>query len=186
MLHKRSLTRDVLFMAATGTLILSSLFAPNVAQLLKPLMRWRKNWDKIDKRRIGDAIKRLNNKRLIELVEKGNSIHIKITARGKNLLKRFDYDDLELSRAKRWDKKWRMVIFDIPEKNKKERNALSEKLKDMGQYPLQESVFIYPYDCQNEIDFICEFLSISRFVNYCTIESIDKKEGDLREFFNLI
>ena len=63
MLHKRSLTRDVLFMAASGTLILSSLFAPNVAQLSKPLMRWRKNWDKIDKRRVGDAIKRLNNKR---------------------------------------------------------------------------------------------------------------------------
>ncbi|HAV65878.1 TPA: CRISPR-associated endonuclease Cas2 [Patescibacteria group bacterium] len=186
MLHKKSLTRDVLFMAASGTLILSSLFAPNVAQLLKPLMRWRRNWDKMDRRRIYNAIERLNKKRLIELIEKGDKIHIKITANGKNLLKRFDYDDLELLKAKRWDKKWRLVIFDIPEKKKKERNALSEKLKDMGLYPLQESVFIYPYDCQDEIDFICEFLSINRFVNYCTIESIDKREGDLREFFNLI
>ncbi len=186
MLHKRSLTRDVLFMAATGTLVLSSLFAPNVAQLLKPLMRWRRNWDKMDRRRIYNAIERLNKKRLIELVEKGDQIHIKITANGKNLLKRFDYDDLELLKAKKWDKKWRLVIFDIPEKNKKERLAISKKLKDIGFYPIQKSVFIYPYDCRDEVDFICEFLSISRYVNYCVVEFLDKKEGDLRRFFNVL
>src|SRR3989338_5553847 len=186
MLHKRSLTRDVLFIAASGTLILSSLFAPNVAKLLKPLMRWRRNWDKMDRRRIYNAIERLNKKRLIELVEKGDQILIKITANGKNLLKRFDYDDLELLKTKKWDKKWRLVIFDIPEKKKKERLAISKKLKDIGFYPMQKSVFIYPYDCRDEIDFICEFLSISRYVNYCVVEFLDKNEGDLRSFFNVL
>lgn len=186
MLYNKSLTREILFMAASGTLILSSLFAPNAAQLLKPLLRWRKNWGKIDKRRIDDAIKRLNSKRLIELAEKGDEVYVKITANGKNLLRRFDYDDLELSKARTWNRKWHLVIFDIPEKKKRERKALSEKLKDLGLYPLQESVFIYPYNCRDEIDFICEFFSISRYVNYCIIESIDKKEGDLRRFFNLI
>ncbi len=186
MLYKKSLTREVLFMAASGTLILSSLFAPNAAQLLKPLIRWRKNWDKIDKRRIYDAVKRLNNKRLIELVEINGQIYIRTTTNGKNLLKRFDYDNLELLKNKTWDKKWRLIIFDIPEKKKRERNVLSEKLKDFGLYPLQESVFIYPFDCRNEIDFVCEFLSISRYVNYCIIESLDKREGDLCRFFKLL
>ena len=186
MLYNKSLTREILFMVASGTLILSSLFAPNAAQLLKPLLRWRKNWNKIDKRRINDAIKRLNSKRLIELTEKGGKVYVEITANGKNLLRRFDYDDLRLLKAGTWNRKWHLIIFDIPEKKKRERTALSEKLKDLGLYPLQESVFIYPYDCCDEIDFICEFLSISRYVNYCIIESIDKKEGDLRRFFNLL
>lgn len=186
MLYKKSLTREILFMAASGTLIISSLFAPNVAQLLKPLMRWRKNWDKIDKRRIYDAIRRLNHKRLIELEERSGNVYLKVTTNGKNLLKRFDYDDLELLRDKNWDKKWRLIIFDIPEKKKKERNALFKKLKDLGLYHLQESVFIYPYNCQNEIDFICEFLSVSRYVNFCTMDSIDKREGDLRRFFEIL
>lgn len=186
MLHRKSLTREILFIAASGTLILSSLLAPNVAKLLKPLMRWRKNWDQIDRRRIYDAVKRLNNKRLIELVEKNDKIYIKITVDGKNLIKRFDYDDIDLSKNKRWDRKWRLVIFDIPEKNKKERLAFSKKLKDIGFYPLQESVFIYPYDCRDEIDFICEFLSIGRYVNYCVVASLDKKEGDLRRFFDIL
>jgi len=78
-----------------------------------------------------------------------------------------------------------MVIFDIPEKKSKERRALSMKLKELGFYPLQESVFIYPYDCSDEIDFVCGFLEIDRYVNYCIVDSLNKKEGDLRKFFEL-
>lgn len=185
MLRGKSLTREVLFMTLAGPVILSSLFLPNAPLLLKPLIKWRKNWDKIDRRRIYDAVKRLNNKRLIELVEKNDKLYIKITDNGRKLLRNFDYDYLELQRLKKWDKKWRLVVFDIPDKKKKERRAFSKKLKDIGFYPMQESVFIYPYDCCDEVDFICEFLSISRYVNYCLIESLEKREGDLRRVFGL-
>ena len=185
MLRGKSLTKEILFIAAAGPIILSSLFLPNAAQMLKTLIKWRKNWDKIDRRLIYNAVKRLNQKRLVELVEKDNKLYIKITSNGKKVIKNFDYDNIELEKPKTWDKKWRLVIFDIPDKKKKERRALSKKLKDIGFYALQESVFVYPYDCRDEIDFICEFLSINRFVNYCTVESVDKREGDLRKIFNL-
>ena len=184
-LRKKSLARIVLFMAITGPVLLSSLFAPNAIQILKPLIKWRKNWDKIDRRRMHEAIKRLNQKRLIELVEKSGGLHIKITTGGKRLIRSFDYDNLILPKPKKWDKKWRLVIFDIPNVKNKERRALSKKLKDIGFYPLQESVFIYPYDCRDEIDFICEFLLINHHINYCIVESLDKREGDLRKIFNL-
>ena len=185
MLRGKSLTREILFIAAAGPVVLSSLFLPNAAQMLKPLIKWRKNWDKIDRRLIYNAVRRLNQKRLVELVGKGDKLYIKITNNGKKIIKNFDYDDIELAKPKTWDKKWRLVIFDIPDKKQKERRALSKKLKDIGFYALQESVFVYPYDCCDEIDFICEFLSISRFVNYCIVESVYKREGDLREIFNL-
>jgi len=185
MLRGRSLSKEILFMAAAGPIILSSLFLPNAAQMLKPLIKWRKNWNKINRYRIYEAINRLNQKRLIELIERNNKLYIKITANGKNLIKNFDYDNLELPQPKVWDKKWRLVIFDIPDKKRKERQAFSKKLKDLGFYPLQESVFVYSYDCCNEIDFICEFLLISHYVNYCVVETLDKREGDLRRFFNL-
>ncbi len=185
MLRGKSLTREILFIAAAGPILLSSLFVPNAVQILKPFVKWRKNWDKIDRRLIHNAIKRLNQKRFIELVDKTGELYIKITENGKKLTRNFDYDDLKLPKLKKWDKKWRLVIFDIPEKKNKERHALSVKLKDLGFYPIQESNYIYPYDCRDEIDFICEFLSINRYVNYCLVESLDKREGDLRQFFNL-
>ena len=184
-IRNESLTAEVLFIAAAGPIILASLFLPNAPQMLKPLIKWHKNWGKIKRKRIYEAINRLNQKRLIELTQKGDSLYIEITENGKRLIKNFDYDNIELPSPKKWDKKWRLVIFDIPEKKNKERRALSVKLKDLGFYPLQESVFIYPYDCHNEIDFVCEFLSINRYVNYCLVESLDKREGDLRKFFNL-
>ncbi|MEK6879451.1 MAG: hypothetical protein AABY22_07590, partial [Nanoarchaeota archaeon] len=141
MLRGKSLTREILFMVAASPIILSSLFLPNAPLLLKPLIKWRKNWDKIDRRLIHNAVRRLNQKRLIELIQKGDKLYMKITKNGSNLIKSFDYDDLILPRSKKWDKKWRLVIFDIPEKKSKERHTLSIKLKDLGFYPLQKSVF---------------------------------------------
>lgn len=185
MLRGKSLSKEILFMAAAGPIILASLFLPNAAIMLKPLIKWRKNWGKVNKFRLYEAINRLNKKRLIELVERNSKLYIGITENGKKIVKNFDYDNLELPQSKVWDKKWRLVVFDIPDKKKKERRAFSKKLKDIGFYPMQESVFIYPYDCRDEIDFICEFLSISWYVNYCLIESLYKKEGDLYRFFNL-
>ena len=185
MFRGKSLTREILFMAITGPIVLSSLFLPNASQMLKPLVKWQKNWGKVDRRRIYEAIGRLNKKRLINLIEKGNDTYIEITENEKKLIKQFDYENIELPKNKKWDKKWRLVVFDIPEKNKKERFAFSEKLKTLGFYPLQKSVFIYPYDCRNEIDFICNFMSIDRYVNYCIIEFLGKREGDLRYIFGL-
>jgi len=185
MIHKKSLTADILLMTVAGPIILASLFLPNAPLILKPLIKWHKNWGKIKRQRIYEAIRRLNKKRLVELEQKGNNLYLKITEDGKKLIKNFDYDNIELSNHKKWDKKWRMIIFDVPEKKNKERRALSIKLKDLGFYPLQESVFIYPHNCRDEIDFICNFLSIDNYVNYCVVDMLDKKEGDLRRFFNL-
>lgn len=182
----KSLTREVLFMLIAGPVVLSSFFLPNAPQILKPLIKWRKNWGKNDRKRIYEAIRRLNQKRLVELIEKGDGLYIKITDSGKQLVKNFDYDNLQLPRLKKWDKKWRLIIFDIPNEKRKERQVFSKKLKEIGFYPLQESVFIYPYECRDEVDFICEFLLISRHVNYCLVESLDKREGDLRKIFDLI
>jgi len=181
----KSLTREILFMLAAGPIILSSFFLPNAPQMLKPLIKWRKNWDKINSKRIYEAIRRLNQKRFVELIEKGDKLYIEITDSGKRLVKNCDYDNLQLPKLKKWDKKWRLIIFDIPNEKRRERQTFSTKLKEIGLYPLQKSVFIYPYECRDEVDFICEFLSISRYVNYCVVDSLDKREGDLCRIFDL-
>ena len=96
MLHKKSLSAEILFIIAASPIILASLFLPNAALILKPLIKWHKNWDKIKRQRINEAIKRLNQKRLIEMIEKNDKLYIKITENGKKVIKSFDYDDIKL------------------------------------------------------------------------------------------
>ena len=79
---------------------------------------------------------------------------------------------------------WRMVIFDIPEKRKKARNAINFKLKELGFYPIQKSTFIFPYECKNEIDFIGEHFFARKYISYIIAKYIDD-EKKLRKLFNL-
>ena len=86
---------------------------------------------------------------------------------------------------KQWDKKWRIVIFDIPEKLKKSREILRFQLKRLNFYELQKSVFVLPYSCKDEIEYIIEFYGIRRFVRFIVAESIDN-ELHLKKHFNLL
>ena len=71
---------------------------------------------------------------------------------------------------------FRSVIFDIPETKKKAREALRNKLKELGFKELQKSVLVLPYECEDEIDFIVEIFEIRRFVRFMRVNSFTNDE----------
>ena len=116
-------------------------------------------WQKINNRSLHAAIKKLYQSKIVTYKEnKDKTITLVLTENGKEKTLIYDLDSIKLQQQDKWDGLWRIVIFDVPERFKKGRNALSSKLKQLGLYPLQKSVFIYPYECKDEIDFIVEFL----------------------------
>lgn len=80
----------------------------------------------------------------IEKVEKNGDIYIRVTSQGEKRVQR-DFPILHLQK-KSWDGKWRMIMFDIQELEKRKREDLRRKLKELGFGMLQESVFITPHD----------------------------------------
>ncbi len=88
------------------------------------------------------------------------------------------------SRGK-WDKKWRVIIFDIPQELHKERVKFRQKLKSLGFFMLQKSVFIFPYFCKEEIGDICVRLGVSDYVDILVAESAGSQEKELLKVFNL-
>lgn len=80
----------------------------------------------------------------IEKVEKNGNIYIRVTSQGEKRIQR-DFPILHLQK-KSWDGKWRMIMFDIQELEKRKREDLRRKLKELGFGMLQESVFITPHD----------------------------------------
>ncbi len=84
----------------------------------------------------------------------------------------------------KWDNHWRLVFFDVPEKKRKIRDAIRDKLRDLGFYEFQHSVFIFPYPCRDEINFTIEVLDARPYVAYAEIKNLTP-DAKLRLHFKL-
>ena len=69
-----------------------------------------------------------------------------------------------------------MIIFDIPEKKKSARDSLREKLKELGCIKLNDSVWVYPYPCQEEIDFVANYWKVGKYVHFVLAKDITNRE----------
>jgi DNA-binding transcriptional regulator PaaX len=105
-----------------------------------------------------------------------NSISVSLTERGALRAINFSFRRLN-DKKEKWDGKWRMVAFDIPESHRKGRNALNYRLKMGGFYEMQESIFLYPYDCKKEIDAFVKLFKIEKYVRFGLLDFIDGQDG---------
>lgn len=174
--------KKVLLFLEAG-LVLGLTYRPDT--YFKVLKSVRKEWQKINKKSLHQAIKNLYKSKLIESREDNDgSVIMKLTDRGKLVTFRYNIDKLRLPKFKNWDGFWRIVLFDIPETKKQARDALSFKLKQLGFYPLQKSVFVYPHDCKKEMDFLIEFFELRPYVRFLTVKETDI-DLHLKDIFGL-
>ena len=146
----------------------------------------RKEWRNINRRALNRAIHSLYKSRLVDSVDyKDGTTTLVLTERGRKKILTYQIDKITVPAMGKWDKKWRIVIFDIPERRKKARDALARTLKRMGFYQLQKSVFAHPFECSNEIDFVIEFFNLRPFVRQILAERIDN-ELQLKKIYKLI
>lgn len=92
--------------------------------------------------------------------------------------------DYHICKPKKWDGKWRILIFDISEKRKRDRDKLRFILRSIGFFKLQNSVWVYPYDCEDLINLLKTDLHIGKAILYIVADKIEydinlKKRFDL-------
>jgi DNA-binding transcriptional regulator PaaX len=97
--------------------------------------------------------KKLIQKRISSLKARG---YIKKTEKGWELTPKGRIEIIKIIlrkklEMKKWDGKWRIIIFDIPELSRKDRDFLRRELKWIGFVELQKSVWIFPYDMEREL-----------------------------------
>jgi DNA-binding transcriptional regulator PaaX len=187
-LRKNSLAAILLKAVAMGGIFTAVLIAPNLPLALAPFLK-KEDWRairKAERRRIHEEIKRLHQRRLLDIEVKNGKEYLKITEKGRTTLKEFNFELLALPKLKNWDKKWRLVMFDIPEGKRRARQSLQAKLVSLGFYPLQRSVFAYPYPCEDEVDFLKKFLDVEHLIIYCETASLGVNEIKVRRHFGLL
>lgn len=132
-----------------------------------------KEWKKIDREKFRRNISALQRSKHVTIKQNldGSYTYV-LSGKGKSKALTFRFQEMKIPKHK-WDQKWRLVIFDIPEDYKKARDALRRKLQQLGFQELQKSVFVFPYECRDEIEFIVEFFGMRKYVHYGVLESID-------------
>ncbi len=136
----------------------------------------RRQWSNINKRALRNSIRKLYEAKLITTKDNADgSVTMTLSQSGRQKVLAYKLDDMKIAPPRSWDKKWRVVLFDIPEKRHKARDALRHHLRQLGCHELQKSVLVHPFECRNEVDYLVEFFQLRPFVRFITAESIDNE-----------
>jgi CRISPR-associated endonuclease Cas2 len=179
-----SVNKGILLLLAFGALAAVAVMAPNALQIIKLFQKRDPRLRKYRPNSIRKSFRRLEDQKLISIQEENGQLIIRLTEKGRTRALKYKIEDMKIPVPKIWDKKWRLVMFDIPNRKTLARDVLRDKLKELGFYKLQKSIWIYPYECKNEIDFIKEIYEVSPYVKMAVVEKIDDEEKYL-SFFNL-
>jgi len=135
-----------------------------------------RQWSNINKRSLRDSVRKLYESKLITTKDNPDgSVTMVLSQSGKEKVLTYQLDKMKIKPPRAWDKKWRIVLFDIPEKRRKARDALRHHLQQLGCHELQKSVLVHPFECRNEVDYLIEFFHLRPFVRFVTAESIDNE-----------
>jgi DNA-binding transcriptional regulator PaaX len=107
-----------------------------------------------------------------------------LSKEGKEVALRYDLENMHIKTPARWDGKWRVVMFDVPERMKRVRESLRMHFKDMGFMEFQKSVFVHPHPCKDEIEYIMEFYNARRYIRFMLATEIDNSPA-LKKHFKL-
>ncbi|MBI4991538.1 hypothetical protein HZB96_05620 [Candidatus Gottesmanbacteria bacterium] len=156
---------------------------PGAAPAIGSLVLGENSYDRWKTRKI---IMRLKRQRFVTIKENpDNTVTVTITRQGMVRALTYQLETMKVKKQKKWDKRWRVVIFDIPEKYKKAREIFRMRLRQLSLYLLQDSVFVSPYPCFNEVEFLRELYGIPSTVKYLLVEKLEDDQ-EIKEYFSLV
>jgi hypothetical protein len=155
-----------------------AVMAPNAMQILKYILP-EDDMKRHYKHRANHSLKKLITNGYIQEKTIGGRKTFLLTTKGK-----LRYESLKEKKHKRWDGKWRLVSFDVYEKNRNKRNLLRNELQAYGFRMIHQSMWAYPYPCDEYIALLKSDLSFGKNVQYMLAEYLDM-HVELKESFNL-
>ncbi len=152
---------------------------PNAVQLLRFMPGYKKgarfNYQ------AKTALGRLHAKGLIVFEERGGKKYARVTETGEALLA-LEQLRKPHKQPRRWDGRWRVVIFDIPERRRATRNRLRGFVQEYGFVRLQDSVWAYPYDCEDLVALVKAQCRVGFDVLYMIVERIEHDQYLCKHF----
>ena len=175
-----------LAVAGLGGLLLTAVVAPNVLGVFDKNLHKRKVFLK----KLNRVRQYLREKGYIVVEKKsGLTPHYALTEKGNKKLAEFCIASLA-RRGKDnlfWDRRWRVIIYDVPEKYRSKRDKIRNLIKHFGCFPLLINVWVYPY---KEAQDLVELLHFSfgrgkEKIYFFITNQIFGDDRELKEYFDL-
>jgi DNA-binding transcriptional regulator PaaX len=176
--YKEIILKSLLVVGALSVAVM----APNALQIFKPLLKDKKK----------ENFKYLLNRKIFLLQKKGYIYFINrdgkkfatLAAKGKKEIDKYLLGDLQIKKPKKWDKKWRIVSFDVKNTRTPLRNLLRHHLKRLGFVQYQKSIWIHPYECEEVIIMMKSYFKFGKEVMYIVAEHLEN-DRELKNNFDL-
>jgi len=183
-LLRENLTKDTLLaIAVVGVVALTVVVSPNLfATAAKAYFKDKSKKDIYARAR---KLKELEMKKLISFRELRNGeVRIELTHLGEVLVRQYNLDNIQMKRPHKWDGKWHILMYDIPSFKRNASDAFRQKIKQMGLFQLQKSVWVSPYDFMPEIEFLATIfeIDINRHIFHIITKEVPR-DKEIREFF---
>lgn len=130
--------------------------------------RYKYGIPSLKKASLAQALKRLRKNGFVELLS-NEELVFRLTDMGRNkaLWIKMKLED------EKWDGKWRIVIWDIPEKRRKVRDLLRHQLKQLGFKMIQRSVWASKKNCTLPLKEYIKKIGIGDWVTVLESDSLD-------------
>lgn len=166
--------KEIIRLIGIGVLVASSFVLPGLPVALKPFMKSR------GKTGLMEILEKLSDKKIVDL----GGEKISLTARGKKLLREMEIAETTIPKPAKWDGIWHLVSYDIPTIYNKDRDYLRLLLKRWGFHQIQESLWVLPYECKEEVAVAAEYLGIADYVVMMNTDYLPNEE-EIENMFNL-
>lgn len=183
-IRKNQLRNAILVSAYLAVVVRMVIAMPNAVRLLKGMEKIVGPSPRL-KRRISQKYSELTRQGVFKRVATSGGFKIVLTEKGRELAEGLALkEQLQLIKPKKWDYKWRVIMFDIWERRRGVRDRLRESLEEIGFMKIQNSVWAYPYPCEALLIFLRKSLKLGRGILYMVVDEIEYDES-LRRHFKL-
>lgn len=165
-----------------GSIVLTPNF-PIILGMIVKLVQEVKG-ESISKPKLQRVLKRLEKRQLISIDGRGDKVKVYILDKGREKVLKYSIKKLldYKNKDKKWNGKWYVVMFDVPERERKKRNYLRYFLYNIGFYQYQQSVYVYPYECKEEIKLIKNIVEGGKYISYLVADRLENEDKVLSYF----
>lgn len=162
-------TKGILALVAVGGVVCVGAVAPGIVKAVRSLQTLSKK----EERSVQSTFYRLKKNGLVQIKQSPNGkIKVFLSPEGYRHLRIYASQGMAPKKKMIWDRRWRVLIFDIPSEKSMIRDAFRNTIKGFGFYQMQKSVWVYPYPCEDEILFLAKRYGIADNVEILTVKKM--------------